>query len=60
MSQTNEDFINSYYEGLADIELSEKNIYMHPVGYACEIALVKANSIEDVEKIITKIFGNMK
>lgn len=49
--ETNEDLINSYYEGLADIELSEKNIYMHPVGYACEITLVKANNIEDVEKI---------
>lgn len=49
--ETNEDLINSYYEGLKDIELEEKNFYMHPVGYACEIALVKANSIEDVEKI---------
>lgn len=49
--ETNEDLINSYYEGLADIELLEKNIYMHPVGYACEIALVKAKNIEDAPKI---------
>ena len=54
--ETNEELINSYYEGLADIKLAEKNIYMHPVGYACEIALVKANTIEDVEKI-KNIFG---
>lgn len=49
--ESNEELINSYYEGLADIELAEKNFYMHPVGFACEIALVKANNIEDVSKI---------
>lgn len=49
--ETNEELINSYYVGLADIDLVEKNIYMHPVGYACEIALVKVNDISDIENV---------
>lgn len=49
--ETNEELINSYYEGLSDIELLEKNIYMHPIGFACEIALVKVNEDADIEKV---------
>lgn len=49
--ETNEELINSYYEGLANIDLLEKNIYMHPVGHACEIALVKVNNINDMEAV---------
>ena len=49
--ETNEELINSYYVGLSDIELSEKSIYMHPIGFASEIALVKVNDISDIEKV---------
>lgn len=49
--ETNEELINSYYVGLSDIELLERDIYMHPIGYACEIALIKVNDIADIEKV---------
>ena len=49
--ETNEELLESYYPGLADIQVREKSIYMHPVGYACEIALVEVEKLEDVEKV---------
>lgn len=51
--ETSEDYINELYAGLNDIELEEKTLYVHPIGIACEIALVKVKNSEDIEKVKT-------
>lgn len=49
--ETDEELLENYYPGLSEIPIKEKSIYMHPVGFACEIALVEVENIEDVEKV---------
>lgn len=49
--ETSEDYINELYAGLNEIEIDEKTLYVHPIGMACEIALVKVKNSEDVEKV---------
>lgn len=49
--ENNEDLIEGLYVGLKDISIKEKMIYMHPIGMACEIALVEVENKEDLEKV---------
>lgn len=53
--ETSDDYINGLYEGLKDIKMKEKVIYVHPIGMACEIALVEVENEDDIEKV-EKIF----
>ena len=54
-SETSDDYINGLYEGLKDIKMKEKVLYVHPIGMACEIALVEVENEDDIEKV-KKIF----
>ena len=53
--ETSDDYINGLYEGLKDIKMKEKVLYVHPIGMACEIALVEVENEDDIEKV-EKIF----
>ncbi len=55
--ETSEDYLEELYTGLKDIELEEKVIYVHPIGIACEIALVQVKNSNDV-KSVEEIFSN--
>lgn len=54
--ETSEDYLEELYTGLKDIELEEKMIYVHPIGIACEIALVEVKNSDDV-KSVEEIFS---
>lgn len=54
--ETSEDYLEELYTGLKDIELEEKMIYVHPIGIACEIALVEVENSDDV-KSVEEIFS---
>lgn len=53
LPETNEDYINELYSGLNDVEIEEKALYVHPIGIACEIALVRVKNSADIEKVKT-------
>lgn len=57
LEETSEDYIEELYTGLKDISLEEKKFYVHPIGIACEIAMVKVENDADIEKI-ESIFKN--
>ncbi|MGN0967882.1 MAG: DUF4358 domain-containing protein [Oscillospiraceae bacterium] len=50
--ESNPDALNSYYPGLADIELAQQLYYTPPVyGHACEILLVEVARKDDVQAV---------
>ena len=53
--ETSDDYIEGLYSGLKDIKTKEKILYVHPIGMACEIALVEVENEDDIEKV-EKIF----
>lgn len=53
LPEANEDYINELYSGLNDVEIEEKALYVHPIGIACEIAVVRVKNSIDVEKVKT-------
>lgn len=53
LPETNEDYIDELYSGLNDIEIEEKALYVHPIGIACEIALVRVKNSADIENVKT-------
>ena len=53
--ETSDDYIDGLYSGLKDIKTKEKILYVHPIGMACEIALVEVENEDDIEKV-EKIF----
>lgn len=53
--ETNDDYIEELYTGLKDVKLKNKVIYVHPIGMACEIALVEVENKSDVD-VVKNIF----
>lgn len=53
--ETSDDYINELYKGLENIKVKEKALYVHPIGIACEIALVEVENKNDIENV-KKIF----
>ena len=53
--ETSDDYIEGLYSGLKYIKTKEKILYVHPIGMACEIALVEVENKDDIEKV-EKIF----
>ena len=50
--ESNPDTLNSFYPGLADIELAQQLYYTPPVyGHACEILLVEVAHKDDVQAV---------
>lgn len=50
--ESNPDLIGSFYIGLADVELSQQTLYMHPIAATpCEIMLAEVKNADDVQAV---------